>query len=273
MLFSSALGHAMSDTLYIMKQSTSVGFTESQFTSFLRGTSFSRTNAHLQVQSNEVLDLVLYNLDTLNHTFTIDNVVEGNNVIPALGSLSIQIPPLPDGTYRFYSDSPYGKYLGASGVLQVGYFEHARYCWNTFDLDVQDSESIVLGENDQLSPDYLPTNFLINGNVYPTSASDSLTAVSGALNDTIIISMVNSGNMIQSFHFHGYHVTILNSNQENTQVGWSKDSLPIRKGEGITLMLVAYQTGTYPVHAHNLVATTTSGIYPGGMITLITISP
>ena len=273
LFLTNAYSFALTDTLYIMKQQTTIGFNTTHFCCFLPENNFSRTNAGLQLGLGETLDLTIINLDTLDHTFTIDGVIGSNNVIPALGELDVQIPQLPEGTYRFYSSPAYGRSLGASGVLQVGYEQYKRYSWNLFELDVSLSDSIALGQTSTIPPGYLPSYFTINGNFYPGTSTDTLTAISGTVNDTIIISVVNSGNTSNSFHFHGYHVTILNSNKNALQIGWIKDSMPILKEEAVTFMLVAYQSGFYPVHAHNLVATTTGGIYPGGMITTINIDP
>jgi FtsP/CotA-like multicopper oxidase with cupredoxin domain len=272
-LLQSASSLAFSDTLYIVKQDVAIGITNAHFCSFLQTNNFNRTNSNLQVDSGDTLNLAIINQDTLAHTFTIKNVIETGNVVAPSDTLNVQLLPLPDGTYRYYSNPAYGKYLGASGVIQVGYEQYKRYCWNLFDIDVGVSNSIATGQSSTIPTGYLPSYFTINGNYYPDTAVDTATYINGNLNDTIIISVVNSGNIGSSFHFHGYHVQILNAKINTTQVGWSKDSMPILKGEAMTFMLVAYQTGLYPIHAHNLVATTTGGIYPGGMITTIEISP
>jgi hypothetical protein len=47
----------------------------------------------------------------------------------------------------------------------------------------------------------------------------------------------------------------------------------VKKGEGMTVQLVANQAGIYPVHDHNLIAVTNAGFYPGGMITQIIVDP
>ena len=158
-------------------------------------------------------------------------------------------------------------------MLQVGYSQYRKYCWNLFELAPKVSDSIALAQSAGLPADFLPAYFTINGNYYPGTATDSLTAISGALDDTLIISVVNSGNIANSIHFHGYHVEILNARKNTWQVGWSKDTIPVVQGESVTFRLVAVQVGLYPIHVHNLVATTTGGIYPGGQITTIDISP
>ena len=78
--------------------------------------------------------------------------------------------------------------------------------------------------------------------------------------------------MISPFHFHGYHVTILETTVHQKIIGWEKDTFPIFPGEAMTLLLIPDQPGMYPVHNHNLVTVTTGG-YPGGMITRLNIMP
>jgi FtsP/CotA-like multicopper oxidase with cupredoxin domain len=263
----------LSDTLYIVKSNDVIGITNTYFCSFLETPNFSRTNAVLKLNSGDTLNITVVNLDTAAHTFTIDNVIEIGNIIPALDTVDFQILPLPNGTYRYYSDVAYGKYLGASGVLQVGYEQYKRYSWNLYDVDIGLSDSIALGQSTTVPGGYEPSYFLINGIYYPNTTTDSSTGITGNLNDTLIISVVNSGNMVNSFHFHGYHFTILDAKLNTMQIGWLKDSTPFLKGDAVTLMIVANQIGLYPIHSHNLVATTTGGIYPGGMISTINISP
>ena len=74
-------------------------------------------------------------------------------------------------------------------------------------------------------------------------------------------------------HFHGFHVEYLSTTIQTSRIGWIKDTVPLKKGEAMTVLLIANQEGIYPVHNHNLIAVTNSGFYPGGMITLINITP
>jgi len=268
-----SLAQGNTDTLYIIKQPSSIGIANTHFCSFLSNTTFSRTNFNLQINSGDTLNLTVINLDSLDHTFTIDGVIETNNSISPLDTLNIQILPLADGTYRYYSNPPHGKFLGASGILQIGYEQYKRYCWNLFDVDVDLSDSIAMGMATNISEGYQPSYFFINGNYYPNTITDTLTAINGKLGDTIIVSVVNSGNMTNSIHSHGYHFKIISAKKNTMQIGWLKDSSPFVQTEAATLMIVAHQTGWYPIHTHNLIATTTGGIYPGGMITTINIIP
>ncbi|MCH1576729.1 MAG: hypothetical protein L7S67_10685, partial [Flavobacteriales bacterium] len=69
------------------------------------------------------------------------------------------------------------------------------------------------------------------------------------------------------------HVDILQSTHLPERVGWNKDTLPFPRSEVSVVRLVAFQSGAYPVHNHNLIAVTNAGLYPGGMITVLNITP
>jgi FtsP/CotA-like multicopper oxidase with cupredoxin domain len=79
--------------------------------------------------------------------------------------------------------------------------------------------------------------------------------------------------MAHSMHFHGYHVKILSSEKTPQMNGWIKDSFPVKTDDKVTILLVPDKDGMYPVHDHNLIATTNIGLYPGGMIVMLNIMP
>ena len=74
------------------------------------------------------------------------------------------------------------------------------------------------------------------------------------------------------FHFHGYHVKILDALLNTNQVGWIKDTFPIKINDGISVLLNPDKPGTFPVHDHNLI-TVVTGAYPGGMIAVLNVNP
>lgn len=259
------------DTLYINKDTGHVGIETRHFCFFNRTTSFSQNNHHLHIPSNENLVLFIQNNDSLTQNFSIDGVV--NQDIPAQTSISLTISGLTEGAYRYYSNKLSGEKLGASGILTQGYDTYIRFAWNMYELQSERNDSIALSLSNNFT-NYLPNFFLINGKHYPQTTSDSTTKVVGSVGDSICISVANSGEMIHSLHFHGYHVKILNSNHSNNfQIGWDKDSFGIAIGEVITVLLVPDKEGMYPVHDHNLRAVTNAGLYPGGMISQLMISP
>jgi hypothetical protein len=233
---------------------------------------WSMQNAILTGDVDEELVVTVFNLDTVDHTFTIEGVVEVDNLILAQSSAEFTFQINSAGTFRYYSDRPEGKLLGASGHLLIGYQDYSCFYWNLFDLEHELTAQIGLGEISEIPVDYKPELFFINGLFFPETLEDPFGYVSGTVGEEIIISIVNSGNMDHILHFHGYHIEILEAKRIPNMIGWSKDSLPVKQNEALTLLLVPNQTGVYPVHDHNLISVTNVGFYPGGMITHLNIT-
>ncbi len=259
------------DTLYINRQINTVATYSVHYCSFNNTDTFQVKNHDLTKPINDTIDLVVINNDSLSHTFTIDNYITSGNTIAAGDTGRFEITINTEGTYRYYSDVPYGQMLGASGILQVGYDSQIPFFWNLFDYQSVEGEQIALGNATGYTIPYLPEVYSFNNLPYPDILNDSTCYLNASVNDNIVISIVNSGNMNHILHFHGYHVTILQAHISD-QVGWSKDTFPVLKGEAMTIQLVPDQPGIYPVHSHNLAALNTGG-YPGGMLTLLNITP
>lgn len=229
-------------------------------------------NAVLNAEVGEQISVVVFNTDTIDHDFTIEGYLENDNTIAPGASEEFVLTISEPGTYRFYSSVAEGKLLGASGQLLIGYQDDTRFYWNLFDLEHELTAEISTGLTDQISENYRPELFFINGFSYPETLEDSVGYVTGTVGEEIIISIVNSGNMDHILHFHGYHVEILQAVEVGHMTGWTKDSVPVKMNETITLRLVPHQPGVYPVHDHNLIAVTNIGFYPGGMITHLNIT-
>ena len=134
------------------------------------------------------------------------------------------------------------------------------------------SDSIAKGLTFSIPNYYKPEVFTINNYFFPSTTLDSIGYVTGNVNDSIIISVVNSGQLVSPIHCHGYHVTILDVRVHQRILGWEKDTFPVLAGDALTLLLIPDKPGIYPVHNHNLTTVDTGG-YPGGMITQFNIQP
>jgi len=234
---------------------------------------FDTSNVALNTSADASLFLTVINMDTEPHDFGVDGIWSlGVNILPN-DTTTFEIPPMAMGTYRYFSSDLRGVYLGLSGVLKVGLNMPHQFHWNLADCMPERMDSISSGGALLDDEPYVPRYFSINAYTYPHTALDANGYVSMALGDTCTISIVNSGMMDHVLHFHGFHVEYLSSTIQTSRIGWSKDTTPILQGEAVTLLLIANQEGMYPVHNHNLIAVTNSGFYPGGMITLINITP
>ena len=261
------------DTLYINKDTITIANVNVQMCVFNDSSFFKAENFTFELGSDDTLDLHIVNNDTLDHTFTIDNVITSANVISASSALDLLVVLPNDGAFRFYSDVAYGRLLGASGILMKGYNAYPKFYWNMFEQNGVLSYSYADLSATTTPVNYVPDLFTINLDVHPNLEFDPLAKVVGNVGDTLIITVVNSGQMEHTLHFHGYHVEILDASLNIKMNGWSKDTFPIELGEVIVLELVPHQEGTYPVHEHNLINVTSSGSYPGGMLNLIEIQP
>ena len=229
-------------------------------------------NAIVDIDANGSAAASLVNLDSLEHTLIISDVDWAGVTVAPGDTVQFNWPELTFGTYRYHLSGLRGEFLQASGILRVGVTAEHRFVWNLADLQSNWMDAVANGMV-PIWEDYLPDFFTINEAHYPNTLEDEQAVVALNLGDTAVISIANAGQMDHVLHFHGYHVEILQSTRLPSRTGWIKDSVPIRTGEGLTLQLVPDQTGTYPVHDHNLIAVTNAGFYPGGMLTHIIVEP
>ncbi len=261
------------DTLYINKASYTIGAFTFDACVFNDSANFKLENAIIELNQGDDLQLHIINNDTLEHTFTIDGLIENNNLIPAGTTKDFSINFSTQGAYRFYSDKFYGKHLGASSIIMYGYQNYPKYYWNMFEQSDTLSHEIANLQTNTIPFTYQPDIFTINLKVYPDLENDVHAKINQQVGDTIYIVVLNSGKMFHTLHFHGYHVTIVDASINTRYNGWSKDSFGILENEILLLRLVPDQPGMYPVHEHNLINVTTNGVYPGGMLNLLNIQP
>ncbi|NND76632.1 MAG: multicopper oxidase domain-containing protein [Flavobacteriales bacterium] len=262
---------AFTDTLYLIRDSIEIEQLMVSQTTFCQENEFDLQNVVLRVGVNENVELLIANTDLIDHTFTIDGVV--NQILPTSLTSIVNFQITEPGTYRYYSSIDQGRLIGASGIIQVGYENETSFFWNLNDINSSLSHELSDGSQNVIPSEYDPDIFTINGFAFPSTVDDTTGYVVGSVGEEIIISILNSGNMEHVLHFHGYHVEILDAQIYTKQVGWLKDTFPLKKGDGLTVKLIPHQPGVFPVHDHNLIAVTNAGFYPGGMITQLNISP
>lgn len=268
-----ALGSSAQDfTLHINKAITEINNLDVVCCAFNDSANFDFKNSIVHVMPG-TYDFEVFNNDSLSHTFTIDGLVEVDNVILSGDSADFTVTFTEIGTTRYYSDDSSGGGLGASGHILVGYDQYDKYYWNLFDLDSAMTYQLSDGSITEVPSTYQPELFFINGRHFPYTLEDPDAYVQAQIGDTLIISIVNSGHMDHVLHFHGFHAKILDIEILSSRVDWVKDSFPLKQEETMTIMLVPDLEGTYPVHDHNLIAVTNAGFYPGGMITHLVIAP
>jgi hypothetical protein len=268
------LGTFAQDTLWLARGEWTHIPDSVQALRFNANDEWSGVNATLTRPGEAASSLVVVNLDSIAHTWKLEAEGEIDWGLAALDTIALEIPALPAGAYRFGLTDEIGRVMGASGQLQIGLeADYAHFHWNLGDWSVARMVAADLGLPIAWDEPYVPEQFTINERTYPAVADDPEALVAVSLGDTCLISIANHGFMDHVFHFHGFHVTMISSSHHPERVGWSKDTVPIRMGEVLTVQLVANQVGMYPVHNHNLIAVTNAGFYPGGMITQIHVAP
>lgn len=264
---------ALNDTLYIIKTNIVVNGTPFQKAIISDSLNPQQLdNAVLEISSNSTSSFLLINTDTIAYSFYLNTNPNMQITISNEDTISVNLPTLNWGTHALLASNPVGKMLGAAVTIQVDLSAHQLYSWNLWETNSDLSQGIANQTINSIPSDYTPDVFAIN--MLPLAPmSNSNAIIKGNVGDTILISVVNTGNMTHNLHFHGYHITITDASQQNNRIGWSKDSFPIFKGESMTLRLVPDQPGIYPVHNHNLATLLFNNNYPSGMMSMLKINP
>jgi hypothetical protein len=261
------------DTLYVLK--TNVTYNGTSFQKGVISDSlnpFQFDNAILSLIGSNSNSFLLINTDTIPYSFYLNTNASNTWSIGAQDTITVNLPILSEGTHALLSTTTAGKLLGTACVFQVDLQGDYIYSWDFWDMNTTLSQDIAASNVTSIPSFYRPNVFSIN--TLPLAPMNNSNAIiSGNVGDTIIISVLNSGNMTHNIHFHGFHITILEASIQTNRVGWSKDSFPVYKGETMTLRLVPDQPGTYPVHNHNLVTLLFNNNYPSGMMTMLKINP
>lgn len=236
--------------------------------------SFAVRNAFLAWTAGTPPELTVVNADTVAHHFELAGAEwAGLDIAPGEAATGA-LPDLAAGTYGYRLSGARGKWMGAEGLVAVRETDqtHPEFRWNLAEWDAARVETIASGEDESAFGDYVPAYFTINEAMHPMTMQDTTAVVALNLGDTAIIRVHNAGAIDHVLHFHGFHIEIMSSTGYPERVGWSKDTVPVRSGESMTLELVATQPGIFPVHDHNLIAVTNAGLYPGGMLTQIQVA-
>jgi len=267
------VARAQVDTLWLLSGQVTFGAGSLAALRLTTTPEWTGYNESLVVAGDAPTSWVVVNADTVAHVMVLDVAGWENVWVDALGEAAMTLPALGNATHRLRSGTPRGDALGAETMVQSGWNDHPHFVWNLNEWQPSRTWDMAINGNVNEAAPYVPRQFTINDRTYPLTLEDSTSYVTMAVGDTSYISVVNHGRMDQVLHFHGYHVRMLQSSQHANRVGWDKDTVPVKRGECVVVELVPTQPGEYPVHAHNLVAVTNAGFYPGGMITFLNVQP
>ena len=119
---------------------------------------------------------------------------------------------------------------------------------------------------------YQPDYFLINGKAWPDTLKDPADNIVATVGQTVLVRLINAGYMLHSMHSHGYHFTVIGTDGRALAQPYEKDTLDIAPGETYEILFHFNQAGRFMFHDHFEQDTTNNGVYPGGMLTMITVN-
>lgn len=178
------------------------------------------------------------------------------------------------GTYLFRDDfsGEKGAALGLSGPMIImpangvqqlytgGTIFDRQYTLVLTDFDDRLNNATANSLSYDMSQ-FEPNYFFANGLSYPDTSSDTETRVVMNVGEEVAIRFVNAGLLAHSMHFHGYHVKVISRDRVlETQV-IDKDTVLVRPGECVDVMLTVNQAGIFPLHTHYIPAVTANGAY------------
>lgn len=226
-------------------------------------------------ETGDVVNLKVVNTLATSRGFKLDGYVDLGAILPG-DSAEQQLTINQVGVFRYYDplNAPYNAYMGLHGVVHVKSAGETTpyFYWEMREFQADWMTSIPGGGTPALST-YDPKFFTINGNYNPNINADPIARVTGNVGQEFRVVVVNNGLSIHSMHFHGYHLSILDDSRNSSHVGRSKDTFPVYPSEYLVLSCTPDKDGEYPVHDHNLVATSGNGMYPNGMFTTLLIAP
>lgn len=228
----------------------------------------------LRFVKDVALQIQVFNADSIEHGFAIRT--EGRpfvTMIPPNESRTVNLSFSEPGVYLYHDPIHYPRHqsIGLFGAIIVedGKTYDREYLWL---LSEHDSTWMTSGIADV--NEYWPDYFTINGKSQPDIQTDPSTHIIGRVGQTIRIRVLNAGLMWHSLHFHGYHLALTRRNNVAIDPPMWKDTIPIRWGESMELLLTPDQPGKFPVHDHNnLAGEIGGGQHHNGMLDLMEVQP
>lgn len=231
------------------------------------------TNARIELQVGDTLELTVINTDSLQHDFSIKGSSFAGLALPANGTANATIPFPDAGIFIYFDNTSFPKYvyLGAASMITVvDQQPDQQYFWDFHEFERDRNFAFDTMQFLQWG-NYEPDYYTVNGKSYPNIDADSTAKIRGVVGDTIHIYLANTGQSVHSVHFHGYHLRILYSSKAPEEVNWQRDTAPLWPMETLLLELVPDKPGIFPVHDHNLMAVTGNRYYRNGALLFMEI--
>ena len=228
----------------------------------------------LLVQEGDAVNITVENNLNLPINFVIPGVLEDSPAVLPRGSYTYRFTAPMAGSYMYYDNfnDKIGRAMGLSGPLVVmpsngsqrlysgGPDFERQYTLVLNELDDRLNRAVYNGQSYDMA-DYEPNYFFVNGLSYPETAKDDDTLVAMRVGQKVAIRFINTGLIISSQHFHGYHVNVASRNRVPETTVIEKDTVAVDVGECTDLILPVAQSGVYPLHTHFVPGVTANGVY------------
>jgi FtsP/CotA-like multicopper oxidase with cupredoxin domain len=239
----------------------------------------------LLVQEGDMVNITVRNNLHLPINFFIPDVLEDSPpVMPGEARLYSFAAPAA-GSYLYYDEfnGKTGRAMGLSGPMVVmpadgsatlyrnGPGFDRQYTLVLNELDDRLNQAVYNGQPYDMA-DYEPNYFFVNGLSYPDTAGDDGTLVATKVGENVAIRFINTGHITNPQHFHGYHVNVISRDRAPEISAIEKDTVPVKAGECVDVILPVSQSGVYPLHTHFVPGVTANGVYVnpyGGALIII----
>ncbi|HSH67995.1 MAG TPA: multicopper oxidase domain-containing protein, partial [Bacteroidia bacterium] len=259
-------GGTINSSLYLNKGTfVTVNTTSFPYVSFNHDRTFNAMNAVINITTQDELILKVVNTDSVIHGFDISGYGKTPHVIAPGDSITDTLQFTTQGVFIYYDsyENPKFRYMGGAGMICVNNsVTDKKFYWNL--KEHQSSYNELLDQNKPVNwSEYAPDYFTINSFSFPLTLDDPTSIVSAKIGDTVHIFIANTGQSAHAIHFHGFHCKIIFSSN-SSQIGWVKDTFPLKSMQTMVLELIPDKLGRYSVHDHNLIAVTGGGQHPKG---------
>ncbi|MEX1309509.1 MAG: multicopper oxidase domain-containing protein [Candidatus Sulfomarinibacteraceae bacterium] len=228
----------------------------------------------LVVMEGDAVDITVYNDLDRSINLEVPGVLEGTPVVAPGGSRIYSFTAPPAGSY-FYHDAAngeIGRAMGLAGPLIVmpadgsnrlyagGPVFDRQYTLVLHELDDRLNSAVSAGGTYDMT-NYEPNYFFVNGLSYPNTAGDGDTLVAMNVGEQVALRFVNTGVITNPMHFHGYHVDVATRDRIPETTVIAKDTVLVKVGECVDVILSCNQPGAYPLHTHYVPGVTANGVY------------
>jgi FtsP/CotA-like multicopper oxidase with cupredoxin domain len=236
----------------------------------------------LAVTQGDTVNVTLTNTLTVPVKFAVAGTTISGPVCAPQQTVSFSFTAPAAGSYYYHDtqNGDLGRAMGLSGPLVVmppgggnalypggpAFDRQYTLVLNEFDTNI--NAAVAAGQTPSLA-NYEPNYFFANGLSYPQTETDTDTRIAMALNEDVAIRFINTGLIQNPMHFHGYHVDVATRNRTPETAVIRKDTVNVRVGECVDVILAVDQTGIYQIHSHFLPAVTANGVYANGAMIMM----